>query len=74
MTLAVHHGVRGYTKDWIARGSVILTSPSRGHVAPSRWISGHLFNVKWLNFSYQFLNIRLVLFVSNILYGTTNYS
>ena len=26
-------------KDWIARGSVILTPPSRRHVAPSRWQS-----------------------------------
>ena len=30
--------------------------------------SVNLFNVKWLNFSYQFLNIRLVLFVSNLLW------
>ena len=90
----------GRHKDWIVRGCVILTPPSRGHGlpaaamgsqprpwAPSRGhglpaaamgsqllACGHLFNVKWLNFSYQFLNIRLVFFVSYILYGTNNNS
>ena len=32
----------------------------------------HLFHVKWLNFIYQLLSIKLLLSLSNTFYGTTN--